>query len=76
MVLSLISLIFLLGKQGANPAGAFAILPLSIAFNLFIMTLEVLVAAIQAYVFTLLTAVFLGMAMESHDHHEHEHAHH
>ena len=74
MVLSLISLIFLLGKQGANPAGAFAILPLSIAFNLFIMTLEVLVAAIQAYVFTLLTAVFLGMAMESHD--EHEHAHH
>lgn len=75
MVLSLISLIFLLGKQGESPAGAFAILPLSLAFNIFIMTLELLVAALQAYVFTLLTAVFIGMAMESHSHDAHE-AHH
>jgi F-type H+-transporting ATPase subunit a len=42
------------------------------------MILEVLVAVIQAYVFTLLTCVFLGAAMESHDHHDdhsHDHAH-
>ena len=35
--------------------------------------LETLVAFLQAYVFTMLTAVFIGQAMESHDHH-HEHA--
>jgi len=76
MVLSLVSLIFILGDNGRSTGGAFAIMPLSFAFTLFIMTLELLVAALQAYVFTLLTAVFIGMALESHsDHHEHEVAH-
>ena len=69
MILALISLIFMLGKNGTNPGGAFGIMPLSLAFTLFIMTLEVLVGVIQAYVFTLLTAVFIGMAVESHDDH-------
>lgn len=75
MVVSLICLIFILGNAGKNPGGAFGIMPLSLLFTLFIMTLEVLVAAIQAYVFTLLTAVFIGQAMETHhhdDHHGHE----
>ena len=77
MILALISLIFLLGKGGQSVGGALGIMPLSFAFTLFIMTLEVLVGIIQAYVFTLLTCVFVGMALESHDHsHEHEaHAH-
>ena len=35
--------------------------PVSIALGLFIMLLEVLVAFIQAYIFTLLTAIFIGM---------------
>ena len=34
--------------------------------------LKVLVALIQAYVFTLLSAVFIGMAAEEHHHHEHD----
>ncbi|MFO0486100.1 MAG: F0F1 ATP synthase subunit A [Sphingobacteriia bacterium] len=73
MVLALVSLIFILGDSGKSAAGAYGIMPLSVAFTLFILTLEVLVAALQAYVFTMLTAVFIGQAMESHDHH-HEHA--
>ena len=69
MMLALIGLIFLLGKSGESVGGAVGILPMSLAFGLFIMTLEVLVALVQAYVFKLLTSVFIGMAMESHDDH-------
>ena len=35
-------------------------------FVLFMMTLELLVAFLQAYVFTLLTAMYFGMAVEEH----------
>ena len=81
MVLALVSLIFILGENGTNPSAAYTIAPLSLAFGTFIFCLEFLVALIQAYIFTLLTAVFIGMAMETHEHehdHEHgaEHAHH
>jgi len=39
--------------------------------------LELLVAFIQAYVFTLLSSIFLGMAVEEHHHEAHgEEAHH
>ncbi|MCS7087036.1 MAG: F0F1 ATP synthase subunit A, partial [Bacteroidia bacterium] len=76
MILALISLIFIMGKAGQNPGGAFGIMPLSLAFSLFILTLEVLVAIVQAYIFTLLTTVFIGQAMESHDEHHAHDAHH
>jgi len=36
----------------------------SIAFKVFLMVLELLVAFIQAYVFTLLSALYFGMATE------------
>jgi F-type H+-transporting ATPase subunit a len=35
--------------------------PIAIALAVFIMLLEVLVAFIQAYIFTLLSAIFIGM---------------
>ena len=38
-----------------------AMIPVSLGLALFIMFLEVLVAFIQAYIFTLLTAIFIGM---------------
>lgn len=74
MVLALIGLIFILGEGGTNIGGGMSIAPLTLAFGIFIFCLEVLVAAVQAYVFTLLTAVFIGQAMEdhSHDHHGEE----
>lgn len=73
MVLSLISLIFILGKNGTSMGGALSIAPMSIAFSLFILCLELLVALVQAYVFTLLSCVFIGAAMEDHGHHEEAH---
>jgi F-type H+-transporting ATPase subunit a len=39
-----------------------SMIPISLALALFIMTLEILVAFIQAYVFTLLTSIFIGMS--------------
>lgn len=38
-----------------------AMIPVSVGMALFIMCLEILVALIQAYVFTLFTAIFIGM---------------
>jgi F-type H+-transporting ATPase subunit a len=38
-----------------------AVIPVSLGLALFIMLLEILVAFIQAYIFTLLSAIFIGM---------------
>lgn len=48
----------------------------SVPFALFIMVLELLVAFIQAYVFTMLSALFIGMMVhEDHGHDEHHPGH-
>jgi F-type H+-transporting ATPase subunit a len=60
IVLSLISLIFI--------AKSIWIAPASIIFSVFISVIEVLVVAIQAYIFTMLTALYIGSAMEEHEH--------
>ena len=44
-----------------RPDPGIAMAPVSIGLALFIMILEVLVAFIQAYIFTLLTSIFIGM---------------
>ena len=53
--------------------------PISVAFSVFIYLLELLVAFLQAYIFAMLTAVFVGLALgdhASHDSHsEHAKAH-
>lgn len=46
---------------GISTAFGVAVIPVSLGLSLFIMILEVLVAFIQAYIFTLLTAIFIGM---------------
>ena len=61
IILSLISLIFIFETV--------AVSPISGAFVLFMSVLEMLVAALQAYVFTLLSALFIGQAVAEHDHH-------
>ena len=49
----------------------------SVAFTVFMMFLELLVALIQAYVFTLLSAIYFGSATEeAHAHDEHPEDHH
>lgn len=57
LVLSLISLIFMLSIGWSA---------LAVPLTLFISVLELLVAALQAYIFTLLTALFIGAAVEEH----------
>lgn len=61
IILSLISLIFIFKSI------SFA--PISMAFVLFMNTLELLVAALQAYIFTLLSALFIGQAVAIPKHH-------
>lgn len=58
IVLSLISMIFIFKSL------AFA--PISIAFVIFMDLLELLVAFLQAFIFTILTALFIGTAIEEH----------
>ena len=74
IIICLISLIFIFGEL--SPIGGWAASPLSIAFTVFIYLIEVLVAFLQAFIFTMLTSVFIGQAIEeSHhgdDHHGHE----
>ncbi len=45
----------------------------AVPFSIFIYLLELLVAFIQAYVFTILTAVFVGLALGDHAHDDHTH---
>jgi F-type H+-transporting ATPase subunit a len=44
-----------------SPLFGISMIPVSLGLSLFIMVLEVLVAFIQAYIFTLLTSIFIGM---------------
>ena len=67
IIICLISLIFIFA--GMSTTVGWISTPLSIAFATFIYIIEVLVAFIQAFIFTNLTAVFIGQATE--DHHQH-----
>ncbi len=64
IVLGFYSLIFIFGEK--NIFAGYGISIVSIAFTVFMMVLELLVAFIQAYVFTLLSALYFGMATEEH----------
>jgi F-type H+-transporting ATPase subunit a len=68
IILSFITLIFIFGSMSAIAGWGFS--PLSILFAVFIYLIEILVAFIQAFIFTNLTAVFIGQAREGgHDEH-------
>jgi F-type H+-transporting ATPase subunit a len=64
IVLGFISLIFIFGNM--NPVVGYGVSVVSIAFAIFLTFLEFLVALIQAYVFTLLSALYFGAATEEH----------
>lgn len=59
-ILSLLAIIFITGKIGPLINGTMTFV--SVAFGVFMTALEVLVAFIQAYVFTMLSAVFIGLS--------------
>jgi F-type H+-transporting ATPase subunit a len=64
IIICLISLIFIFANISKGIGWGFS--PVSIAFATFIYLIEVLVAFIQAFIFTNLTAVFIGQAIEDH----------
>ena len=69
IIICLVSLIFIFGGLSAAIGWGFS--PISIAFSVFIYLIEILVAFIQAFIFTNLTAVFIGQAIEDvHDKHD------
>jgi F-type H+-transporting ATPase subunit a len=73
VIVCFISLIFIFGAM--NTVAGIGFSPLSIAFTVFIYFIEILVAFIQAFIFTNLTAVFIGQAFET-GHVEHDHVPH
>ncbi|MEO8763982.1 MAG: F0F1 ATP synthase subunit A [Ginsengibacter sp.] len=66
IILSFISLIFIFGAMSKIAGWGFS--PVSILFTVFIYLIEILVAFIQAFIFTNLTAIFIGQGFEGSDH--------
>jgi F-type H+-transporting ATPase subunit a len=65
LVLALICLVFVFKSM--------VIGPVAVLFAGFIYCIELLVAFLQAFIFTMLTALYIGMAVEEHHHHEEAH---
>jgi F-type H+-transporting ATPase subunit a len=66
-ILAILSFVFIFAEMFGQAAagigvGAFLSLPLAVGIS----GLEIIVVAVQAYVFTLLSAVFIGMAIHAH----------
>lgn len=66
VVMSLLGLIFVFQNWVAGPT--------FFGFTLFISLIELLVAFLQAYIFTLLSALYIGMAVEEHADHPEDHS--
>lgn len=64
IILSFVTIIFIFGN--INVALGYGVSVFSVVFIIFMSLLELLVAFIQAYVFTLLSALYFGMATEEH----------
>lgn len=60
LILSVVALVFISAKMGAVLFGSMSFV--AVLFGIFMDCLELLVAFIQAYVFTMLSAVFIGLA--------------
>lgn len=71
VMICLISLIFIFGAM--NTMVGYGTSVFSVAFVIFIYFIEILIAFLQAYIFAMLTAVFVGQAFESPHHDEKVH---
>lgn len=69
IVLILTMLIFIFAAMGYAVASGVAVI--SVAFSVFMLLIDCLVSFIQAYVFTMLSTLFISLAQ---DHHEHKEA--
>lgn len=72
IILSIVCMIFIFGAM--SPVAGWGFSPVSVGFSIFMFFLELLVGAIQAFIFTTLTAVFIGQAVdEGHGHDDGQH---
>ena len=73
VIVIFVGMIFVFGESGNNVGGSYGTAVGSTLLTMFMMAIELLVAFIQAFVFTILTASYIGAAVEEH---HHEEAHH
>ena len=73
VIVAFVGLIFVLGESGKNLVGAGVGAVAATLLTMFMMALELLVAVLQAYIFTILSASYIGAAVEEHHHHEEAH---
>ncbi len=71
VIVSILGLIFIFAAQLGTGVGIGMIF-VSIPLTIFIFGLKLMVCFVQAYIFTILSAVFIGMAAEEHEHHHEE----
>ncbi|MBR3406371.1 MAG: F0F1 ATP synthase subunit A [Bacteroidales bacterium] len=65
MILSMVCIIFIMAKYGPLLGGSMTVV--SVLFGVFLDALECLVAFIQAYVFTMLSSIYIGLARVKHE---------
>jgi F-type H+-transporting ATPase subunit a len=76
VIVSLLGLIFIFTAKVGTAAGIGSIF-VAVPMTIFIYVLKILVSTIQAYIFTMLSALYIGLAVEehSHEHHHEDEAH-
>ncbi len=73
VIATFVSLIFVFGNAGKSLGGSFGGALIAIPFTAFMNILEVLVAFLQAFIFTLLSALYIGGSIEEHHHADEAH---
>jgi len=75
LVYSVLGMIFIFGDLFGPAVGIGSSL-VWVSFTIFIYAIKVFAAFLQAYIFTMFSALYIGIAAEEHDHsHEHQGAH-
>jgi F-type H+-transporting ATPase subunit a len=69
IILSIVCMIFIFSQMNVAAGAGFSVV--TVAFGIFMTSLELLVALLQAYIFTFLSALFISQAIEVPHHGEH-----
>jgi len=69
VIISFVSLIFIFGKAGESIGGSSVGAIISVPLTLFMSAIELLVAFLQAFIFVMLSASYIGAAIEEPHHH-------
>ena len=72
VILSILGLAFIFTAQFGSGVGWGMALFVSVPVTIFIFILKIAVSLIQAYVFTMLSSLFIGLAIEEHEHDDYE----